>query len=137
MRRSRSWKRGSERSGHRLVPVWLHAAVGESPKHLESRAVVELTENAISLDKIQIGIRVCKSLTPRRYPLPLCKAASLLQAREEVNMAKSKKLHVITDNLRRKTDKAFAQIKAAQKDLDLRIKQLKDELMAHTFRVPR
>ena len=52
-------------------------------------------------------------------------------------MAKSKKLHVITDNLRRKTDKAFAQIKAAQKDLDLRIKQLKDELMAHTFRPPR
>ena len=49
-------------------------------------------------------------------------------------MARSKKeLHLITDTLRRKTDKAFAAIKAAQKDLDLKITRLKDELMNHTF----
>jgi hypothetical protein len=48
--------------------------------------------------------------------------------------SRAEKPHIITDSLRRDTDRAFARIKAAQKDLDLRIKQLRDELMGHTFR---
>ena len=52
-------------------------------------------------------------------------------------MARSKKEdHLITDTLRRKTDKAFADIEAAQKKLDLKIKRLKDELMNLHFFAP-
>lgn len=74
------------------------------------------------------------------FPSPASRAASLFKFREEVNMPRSKKRsrtekpHLITDSLRRKTNRAFAQIKAAQKDLDLKIRQLRDELMANTFR---
>ena len=57
-------------------------------------------------------------------------------------MARSKKrsrrekLHPITDKLRRDTARAFKLIKAAQKNLDLKIGNLHRELLHNTFKPP-
>jgi hypothetical protein len=49
---------------------------------------------------------------------------------------KTNETHVIDDSLRKATDRAFKQIMAAQNNLDLQIKKLRQELWRRTFKPP-
>jgi hypothetical protein len=52
----------------------------------------------------------------------------MARSKKRSRTKKSEKPHLITDDLRRKTKRAFEEIEEAQEDLDLKIKKLRNTL---------